>query len=69
MTPEEKAKFVKLFSGPRQRGRDLFGGLRYDLVRFDDGTVGFVRNAFDAEMDRILTNAIDEIFGPEPAEE
>jgi hypothetical protein len=26
MTPEEKAKFIALFSGPRQLGRNRFGG-------------------------------------------
>jgi hypothetical protein len=33
------------------------------LVRFDDGTVGFVRNAFDAEMERIFAGVLDAFDG------
>jgi hypothetical protein len=40
---------------------------QYDLVRLDDGTLGFVRNAFDAEMDQMFTEVLGELFGPEPA--
>jgi hypothetical protein len=69
MTPEEKAKFVELFSGPRRFGRDRFSGRLMDLVQHEDGSITFVPNEFDAEMDRILTNAIDQIFGPKPAED
>jgi hypothetical protein len=36
MTPEQKAEFVKLFSGPRRPGRDRFGGRVYDLLRLDE---------------------------------
>jgi hypothetical protein len=32
-------------------------------VRLSDGTVGFVRNAFDAEMERIFAEVLDELFG------
>jgi hypothetical protein len=32
-------------------------------------TVGFVRNALDAQLDAIFAKALDEIFGPEPAED
>jgi hypothetical protein len=69
MTPEEKAEFVKLFSGPRRFGRDRFCGRRYDLVRLEDGTIGFARNALDAEIERALANAMDKVFGPEPEPE
>jgi hypothetical protein len=69
MTPEQKADFVKLFSGPRKWGRDRFCGRLFDLVRLPDGTVGFVRNALDLEIEEAVTNAMDNIFGPEPAED
>jgi hypothetical protein len=69
MTPEETgAELVRIFSGPPQRGRDLFGGRRYDLVRLDDGTIAFVRNTLDAEISRAIADAIEELF-PEPAED
>jgi hypothetical protein len=45
------------------------GRLFYDLVRLDDGSVGFVRNTLDAQLDEIFAKALDEIFGPEPAED
>ena len=69
MTPEQKAEFVKLFSGPRRLGRDRFGGRLYDLVRLDDGNIGFIPNALDAEISRAIDEAIEELFGPEPAED
>jgi hypothetical protein len=69
VTPEQKAKFVKLFSGPRRYGRDQFGGRLMDLVQHEDGSITFVRNALDAQLDEIFTKALDEIFGPKPAED
>jgi hypothetical protein len=65
MTPEEKAKFIALFSGPRQLDRNRFGGRLMDLVEHEDGSISFVPNAFQAEMDRIFAKLLDEIFGPE----
>jgi hypothetical protein len=41
---------------------------RCDLVRLPDGSVGFVRNGLDAEISRAIAEAIEELFGPEPAE-
>jgi hypothetical protein len=69
VTPEEKTEFVRLFSGPRRLGRDRFGGRLYDLVKHNDGTIAFVQNALDAEIKRALAKAIEELFGPEPAED
>jgi hypothetical protein len=51
--------------GATAPGPDRFGGRVYDLVKHDDGTIGFVRNAWDAELDRILVKALDEVFGSE----
>ena len=71
MTPEEAgAELVKLFSGPPQPiGKWRWQHRQYDLVRLSDGSVGFVRNAFDAEMDQMFTEVLDELFGPEPPED
>jgi hypothetical protein len=69
MTPEDKALFIKLFGGPRQLGRDRFGGRLMDLVRLPDGTVGFVPNESQAKWERIFDETLDEIFGPEPEQE
>lgn len=61
---------ARIFSDPPQpRGKCRWQHRQYDLVRLDDGTLGFVRNAFDAEMDQIFTEALDELFGPEPADD
>ena len=68
MTPEQKADFVKLFSGPRKWGRDRFCGRLFDLVRLPDGTVGFVRNTFQVNLRRTFDRTLDELFGPKPAE-
>ncbi len=70
MTPEEAgAELVRLFSGPRSpAGKDLHHHRRYDLVRLDDGTIAFVRNTCDAEMERIFAKILDEPF-PAPAED
>jgi hypothetical protein len=70
-TPDEAmAELVKMFSGPPQPpGKDRHHHLQYDLVRLDDGTVAFVRNAFDAEMKQMFAEVMEELFGPEPAED
>jgi hypothetical protein len=69
MTPDESmAELVRMFAGPPQpRGKCRWQHRQYDLVRFDDGTIAFLRNAFDAEMERTFVEALDELFGPEPA--
>jgi hypothetical protein len=49
---EAMKALVQMFSGPPQPiGKWRWQHRQYDLVRLDDGTIGFVRNAFDAEMD------------------
>jgi hypothetical protein len=53
----------------RSSGKCTWQHRRYDLVRFEDGSVGFIRNALDAQLDEIFAEALDEIFGPEPAED
>jgi hypothetical protein len=70
MTPDEAgAELVRMFSGPPQPpGKCRWQHRQYDLVRNSDGTFGFVRNAFDAEMTRIFTEILDEMCGPEPAQ-
>jgi hypothetical protein len=50
-------------------GRDRFGGRLFELVRLPDGTVRFVRNALDLEIEQALTETMDNIYGPEPAED
>jgi hypothetical protein len=67
MTPEEAgAELGRLFSGPpTPRGKWRWQHLQYDLTRLDDGTIGFVRNALDAELKQIIAEAIEELF-PEP---
>jgi hypothetical protein len=68
MTPEEKAEFVKLPPGPQRLGRHRLGGRLHDLVRLDDGNIGFVPNALDAEISQAPAEAIEELF-PEPAKD
>jgi hypothetical protein len=71
MTPDEAmAELVKIFSGPRPPpGKNRFQHLRYDIIRLDDGTVGFVRNAFQVNLRRTFDQTLDDIFGPEHAED
>jgi hypothetical protein len=67
---EAMKTLAELFSGPPQpRGKCRWQHRQYDLVRLDDGPLGFVRNAFDAEMDQMFAEIMDELFGPEPAED
>jgi hypothetical protein len=64
---EACAELGRLFSGPpEQRGKCTWQHRCYDLVRFEDGTVGFVRNALHAEIDQAFAKALNEIYGPEP---
>jgi hypothetical protein len=67
---EAMKALVAMFSGPPQpRGKWRWQHRQYDLVRLSDGTVGFVRNAFDAEMDQMFAEFMDELFGPEHTED
>ena len=64
---EAMKALVEIFSGPPQPlGKCRWQHRQYDLVRLDDGTLGFVRNAFDAEMDRLFTEVLDELFVRSP---
>jgi hypothetical protein len=56
MTPKEAGtELTRLFSGPPQpRGKWRWQHRQYDLVRLDDGTIGFARNALDAEISRAM---------------
>ena len=70
----EAAKaLVEIFSGPPESpGKSRWQYLQYDLVRLDDGTVGFIRNPIDAEIKQIkqmFAEIMMELFGPEPAED
>jgi hypothetical protein len=38
-------------------------------TRHHDGTVSFVRNALDAPLDAIIAEVLEDLFGPEPAED
>jgi hypothetical protein len=63
LTPEARAEFVALFTGPRPPpGKDRWHHRQYDLVRLDDRTIGFVSNALDAELKQIIDEAIEELF-------
>jgi hypothetical protein len=67
---EACAALGRLFSGPRERrGKCTWQHRCYDLVRFEDGTVGFVRSVLDAQLDAVFTKALNEIYGPEPEPE
>jgi hypothetical protein len=68
MSPEDIAEIAQIFSRPRRLGRDRFGGRLYDLVQLDDGSITFVRNTLDAQLDAFFAEFLDELFGPEPAE-
>jgi hypothetical protein len=68
---EAGAELARIFSGPpKPPGKCLWHHRRYDLARLDDGSIGFVRNALNAEMERIFAEVMEELFGrPEPAED
>jgi hypothetical protein len=70
-TPDEAmAELARIFSGPPDPpGKSRRQHLQYDLVQFDDGTIGFIRNAFDVEMKQMFTEITEELFGSEPAED
>jgi hypothetical protein len=64
------AELARIFSGPPDPpGKSRYHHMLYDLVQLPDGTIGFIRNAFDAEMNQIFAEIIAELFGPEPAED
>jgi hypothetical protein len=66
---EAMKALVEMFSGPQPPiGKCRRHHREYDLVRFSEGTVGFVRNAHNAERDQMFAE-IMELFGPEPAED
>jgi hypothetical protein len=72
MTPDEAGEeLVRMFNSgpPTPPGKDRHHHLQYDLVRLDDGTIGFVRNAFDAEMKQVFAEIMMELFGPAPPED
>ena len=67
---EAMKALVEMFSGPQPPlGKCRRHHREYDLVRFSDGTVGFVRNALSAERDQMFAEVMEELFGPEPAED
>jgi hypothetical protein len=68
---EAMAELARIYSGPQPPpGKDRWHHRQYDLIRLDDGTVGFVRNTLDAEISRAIAEAIEELFPePEPAED
>jgi hypothetical protein len=70
MTPEEAGvELARLFSGPSQPpGKDRWHHLQYIPVQFPNG-VEFIRDPFDAQMDRIFAEIMEELFEPEPAED
>jgi hypothetical protein len=70
MTLEEVgAELGRLFSGPQPPpGKDRWHHLQYIPVQFPDG-VEFIRDPFDAQMKQVFAEALDELFGPEPAED
>jgi len=62
------AELVKMFSGPpHPRGKDRHQHLQYIPVQRPDGVIEFIRDPFDAEMDRIFAEIMEKLFGPEPA--
>jgi hypothetical protein len=72
MTPDEAAGpnwFKLLLSGPPQpKGKDRFQHLQYiPLER--NGVIEFIRDPFDLEITQMLDEAMEELFGPEPAED
>jgi len=70
MTPDEAgAEWVRMCSGPQAPpAKDRWHHLQYIPVRRPDGIIEFVRDPLDAEIKKVLAEAVDEFFGPEPAE-
>jgi hypothetical protein len=61
---EAAAGLARLFSGPPQQpGKGLWHHRRYDLVRLEDGSVGFIRNEFDAKLEVVFREVLDELLG------
>ncbi len=48
---------------PRRPGGDRFGGRLYELVRLEDGSIAFVRNALQAEIEQALAQGMERLFG------
>jgi hypothetical protein len=71
MTPDESmAELVKMFSGPQPPpGKDRHHHLQYIPVQGPDGVIEFVRDPFDTEMKHMFAEVLEELFGPEPAED
>jgi hypothetical protein len=65
MTPDQAmAELVKMFSAPPQpRGKDRHQHLRYIPVQSSDGVIEFIRDPFNAEMERIFAEVVDELLG------
>jgi hypothetical protein len=70
MTPEEAgAELARLFSGRQpSHGKDRWHHLQYIPVQFPH-SVEFIRDPFDAQMKRVFAEIMEEMFGPEPAED
>jgi hypothetical protein len=68
MTPDQAmAELVKMFSGPQPPPRkDRWHHLQYIPVQFPND-IEFIRDPFDAQMERIFAEILEELFGPEPA--
>jgi hypothetical protein len=61
---------ARIFSGPPVPPcKSRWQHLQYDLVQFDDGTIGFIRNAFQVDMARMLVEVLEELFGLDPAKD
>jgi hypothetical protein len=71
MTPDQAmAELVKMLSGlPQPRGKDRHQRLQYNPVQRSDRVIAFIRDPFDAEMEWISAEVVDELFGPEPADD
>jgi hypothetical protein len=66
---EAAAELAKLFSGPpRPKGKDRYQHLQYIPVE-RDGVIEFIRDPFQLEMRQMFDEILDEMFGPEPAED
>ena len=63
------AELVRMFSGPPQRkGKDRYQHLQYIPIE-RDGIIEFIRDPFDVEMDQMFAEILDQLFGPDPAED
>jgi hypothetical protein len=69
VTPDEAgAELARMFSGPQPPpGKSRWHHRRYIPVQFPNG-IEFIRDPFDAEMQRVFARIVDELFGPELAD-